>query len=60
MDLRKEESKSRNNKRMLSEIDVSEWGITSKKFIHVRENEVATLARSTLSSKVKLALRSRY
>jgi hypothetical protein len=30
MDLRKEESKSQSNKRVLSEIDVSEWEITYK------------------------------
>jgi hypothetical protein len=30
MDLRKEESKSRSNKRVLLEIDVSEWEITYK------------------------------
>jgi hypothetical protein len=30
MELRKEERKIRSNKRVLSEIDVSEWGITYK------------------------------
>jgi hypothetical protein len=30
MDLRKEERKSRSNKRVFSEMDLSEWGITYK------------------------------
>jgi hypothetical protein len=35
MDLRKEERTSRRNKRVLSEIDVSEWEITYKDEDHV-------------------------
>jgi hypothetical protein len=38
MDLRKEEGKSRSNKRVLSEVDVSEWGITYKE-IRPRESK---------------------
>jgi hypothetical protein len=30
MDLRKDERKSQSNKRVLSEIDLSEWGIIDK------------------------------
>jgi hypothetical protein len=54
MDLRKEERTSRSNKRVLSEINVSEWEITYKETRHVRANEVATLARPLSSPQAKL------
>jgi hypothetical protein len=38
MDLRKEDRKSQSNKRVLSEIDLSEWGITCKE-IHPHESK---------------------
>jgi hypothetical protein len=60
MDLRKEERKSRSHKRVLSEIDVSEWGITYKE-IHPRESKRSCdTVRSTSSSKLKLALKLGY
>jgi hypothetical protein len=57
MDLRKQERTSRSNKRVLSEIDVSEWELPIRKFTHVRANKVANPTRSTSSSKLKLALK---
>jgi hypothetical protein len=38
MDLREEERANRGNKRVLSEIDVSEWEITCKE-THLREGK---------------------
>jgi hypothetical protein len=45
MDLREEERANRGNKRVLSEIDVSEWEVTCTELIRVRANEDVTLAR---------------
>jgi hypothetical protein len=56
MDLTKEKGKNRSRKRAFPEMDLSEWGITTRNFVLARAKKVTTSARSTSSSKVKLAL----
>jgi hypothetical protein len=53
MDLRKEERANRGNKRVLSEIDVSEWEISYKETRPRRSNENVALARPLSSLLVK-------
>jgi hypothetical protein len=53
MDLRQEERASRGDKRVLSEIDVSEWELPVRRLVRVRANEDVTLIRPLSSLLVK-------